>query len=65
MALLLGARPILRFKKLEARSLAMATVPTKVPIFQPRPNRDAAPDVANTANAMPRMVFDGPNRGRP
>ncbi len=63
--MLLGARPILRLTKLEPRSPAMATVPTKAPTCQPRPISAAAPVVASTDDYDAANGFRRPEQRTP
>ena len=63
--MLLGGRPSLRFMKLEKRSPAIAAPATNAPTFHGSPSSAAASGVASSERATPRMVFVGPNGGRP
>ena len=43
----------------------MAKVATRIPTLHPSPINAAQMDVAKTDSTMPRMVFEGPNKGWP
>ena len=43
----------------------MAKLPTRSPVFQPRPISGAPAVVTRTASTTPRIVFEWPNNGRP
>ena len=51
--------------KLEKRSPAIAAPATNAPTFHGSPSSSAASGVASSETATPRMVFVGPNGGRP
>jgi hypothetical protein len=63
-AWLLEGRFILRFKKLEKRSPVMAIIATTTPIFHSSPINGANAVVVMVENTIPRIVFEGPKRGR-
>jgi hypothetical protein len=65
LARLLDGRPSRRLQKLEKRSPAIAKLPTRSPVVQPRPMSGAPAVVATTASTTPRIVFERPNTGRP
>ena len=64
IAWLLEGRFILRFKKLEKRSPVMAINATTTPIFHSSPINGANAVVIMVENKIPRIVFEGPKRGR-
>jgi hypothetical protein len=64
-AWLLGGKFRRRFTKLENKSPAIAAPATIAPIVRSRPISGALAVVMRTEIKIPRMVFDGPNNGRP
>jgi len=63
--MVLEAKFILRFTKLENKSPTIASVPTTAPTFHDKPMIGATADVITIARTSPRIVFEGPNKGRP
>src|SRR5450631_726977 len=64
-AWLLGGKSKRRFTKLEHRSSTMAAAAAIAPMLKSRLSSGALAVVTETDNMIPRMVFDGPNRGLP